>query len=248
MFSFLGTAYAVSIRLGPIQHQTPLRTAFAFLLLNGITPVLTPLTSRLLHRLPARALLTGGLALIAAGDFLAAGLDAADRDLTSLILPLGLVGVGFAFTVSSITATAVNTVPLPLAGMASAATNLLRDFGFTLGPAVIGAVALSQAASRVTSALTTSPLNAQSRAAAHEVLKEGGPLALNSVPAASPPGAARAYAFDALGHGYAIGFVVCGSAALFSALLVVTALRGREAAESAPRAEDGTQRTVLTTG
>ncbi|MEV7689692.1 MFS transporter [Streptomyces bungoensis] len=248
MFSFLGTAYAVSIRLGPIQHQTPLRTAFAFLLLNGITPVLTPLTSRLLHRLPARALLTDGLALIAAGDFLAAGLDAADRDLTSLILPLGLVGVGFAFTVSSITATAVNTVPLPLAGMASAATNLLRDFGFTLGPAVIGAVALSQAASRVTSALTTSPLNAQSRAAAHEVLKEGGPLALNSVPAASPPGAARAYAFDALGHGYAIGFVVCGSAALFSALLVVTALRGREAAESAPRAEDGTQRSVLTTG
>ncbi|MGW3173395.1 MFS transporter [Streptomyces sp. NPDC001153] len=249
MFSFLGTAYAASIRLGPIQHQSPMRTAFAFLLLNGIAPVLTPLTSRLLHRLPARALLTGGLALIAAGDFLAAGLDAGDRNLTSLILPLGLVGVGFAFTVSSITATAVNTVPLPLAGMASAATNLLRDFGFTLGPAVIGAVALSRAASRVTSALaTSSSLNAESRTAAHEVLKEGGPLALNSVPAASPPGAARAYALDALGHGYAIGFAVCGSAALFSALLVVTALRGRTAEAGASPAEDGTERTVLTTG
>jgi hypothetical protein len=33
-----------------------------------------------------------------------------------------------------------------LAGMASGTTNMLRDFGFTLGPAVIGAVALSQAA------------------------------------------------------------------------------------------------------
>ncbi|MEU6417993.1 MFS transporter [Streptomyces spiralis] len=249
MFSFLGTAYAASIRLGPIQHQSPMRTAFAFLLLNGITPVLTPLTSRLLHRLPARALLTAGLASIAAGDFLAAGLDVGDRDLTALILPLGLVGIGFAFTVSSITATAVNTVPLPLAGMASAATNLLRDFGFTLGPAVIGAVALSQAASRVTSSLATSPsLNAESKAAAHEVLKEGGPLALNSVPATSPPGAARTYALDALGHGYAIGFVVCGSAALFSALLVVTALRGRTTQENGAPADDGTERTVLTTG
>ncbi|GAA1250868.1 MFS transporter [Streptomyces javensis] len=243
MFSFLGTAYAASIRLGPIQHQSPLRTAFAFLLLNGITPVLTPLTSRLLNRLPARALLTSGLALIAVGDFLAAGLDVGDRSLASLILPLGLVGIGFALTVSSITATAVNTVPLPLAGMASASTNLLRDFGFTLGPAVIGAVALSQATSRVTSSLaTSSSLTAESKAAAHDVLREGGPLALNSVPAASPPGAARAHALDALGHGYAIGFVVCGSAAVFSALLVATALRGRTAERGAPRAEGGVRR------
>ncbi len=131
---------------------------------------------------------------------------------------------------SSITATAVNTVPVPLAGMASAATNLLRDFGFTLGPAVIGAVALSQAASRVSGTLAgASSLDAESRAAAHEVLAEGGPLALNSVPASSPPGAARAYALDALGHGYGIGFVVCGGAALLAALLVATALRGRKA-------------------
>jgi Na+/melibiose symporter-like transporter len=204
-----------------------MRTAFAFLLLSGITPFLTPLTSRLLHRVHARVLLTGGLALIAAGDFLAATLPVDDRALTSLILPLGLVGIGFAFTVSSITAAAVNAVPVELAGMASASTNLLRDFGFTLGPAVIGAVALSQAATQVTSSLGTSSLGEESKAAAHEVLREGGPLALNSVPADSPPGAARAYALDALGHGYSIGFVVCGTAALFAALLVLFALRER---------------------
>jgi len=234
MFSFLGTAYGASIRLGPIQHQSPMRTAFAFLLLNGITPFLTPLTSRLLDRVNARVLLTTGLLLIGAGDFLAATLSVDDRALTSLILPLGLVGVGFAFTVSSITATAVNTVPVHLAGMASASTNLLRDFGFTLGPAVIGAVALSQAASQVTASLgTASSMGAESKAAAHEVLKEGGPLALNSVPPNSPPGAARSFALDALGHGYSIGFVVCGGAALFAALLVLLALRGRTDEEGA---------------
>jgi MFS family permease len=250
MFSFLGTAYAASIRLGPIQHQSPMRTAFAFLLLNGITPVLTPLTSRLLHRLHARLLLTAGLVLIAAGDFLAAGLDVDDRALTSLILPLGLVGIGFALTVSSITATAVNTVPVPLAGMASAATNLLRDFGFTLGPAVIGAVALSQAASAVTSSLATaSALSAESKAAAHAVLKEGGPLALNSVPPNSPPGAARSFALDALGHGYSLGFVVCGCAALFSAVLVMAALRGSTAEETGTRTEGAQdEQTALASG
>ncbi|MET7701317.1 MFS transporter [Streptomyces sp. NPDC005485] len=247
MFSFLGTAYAASIRLGPIQHQSPMRTSFAFLLLSGLTPFLTPVTSRLLSRVSPRTTLTAGLALIAAGDFLAATLAVDDRALTSLILPLGLVGTGFAFTVSSITATAVNTVPVHLAGMASASTNLLRDFGFTLGPAVIGAVALSQAASQVTASLGTASLGAESKAAAHEVLKEGGPLALNSVPPNSPPGAARSFALDALGHGYSIGFVVCGSAALFSALLVLFALRGRTE-KTAEETETGKETAVAVTG
>ncbi|WP_369362663.1 MFS transporter [Streptomyces sp. CG4] len=228
MFGFLGTAYATSIRLGPIQHQSPLRTSVAFLLLNGLTLVMTPLTSRLLARVPARRLLAIGLILIAAGDFWAAALPVDDRALTSLVLPLGLVGVGFALTVSSITATAVNTVPAALEGMASATTNQLRDFGFTLGPAIIGAIALSSAASRFNTALAHSALPAGAKAAAGEVAAAAGPLAVNSVPPTSPPGQAAPLALDALGHGYSIGFLVCGSAALAACLLVILALRGGE--------------------
>jgi MFS family permease len=229
MFSFLGTAYATSIRLGPIQHQSPLRTSVAFLLLNGLTLVLIPVTSRLLARVQARWLLAAGLALMAAGDFLAATLATDDRALTSLVLPLGLVGIGFAFTVSSITATAVNTVEPALEGMASATTNQLRDFGFTLGPAVIGAIALSEAASRFQSRLGSSSLDPAIKAAAQHVMAEGGPLAVNSVPPDSPPGHAGPLAFEALGHGYSIGYLVCGIAALASGLLVVGALRRSDA-------------------
>ena len=140
MFSFLGTAYATSIRLGPVQHQSPLRTSVAFLLLNGITLLLEPVTSRLLARVNPRFLLSAGMLLMAAGDFVAATVDVHDQALTSMILPLALVGIGFALSVTSVTATAVNTVPIHYAGMASASTSLLRDFGFTLGPAIIGAV------------------------------------------------------------------------------------------------------------
>jgi len=111
--------------------------------------------SRLLARVSAHRLLTAGLLLIAAGRILAATLDVDDRAPTSLMLPLGLIGTGFAFTVSSITATAMNSTPSPRAP--------------------------------------------------HRC-------------------AARAYALDGLGHGYSIGFVVCGSAALFAALLVLLAL------------------------
>ncbi|WP_194919205.1 MFS transporter [Catenulispora rubra] len=229
MFSFLGTAYATSIRLGPIQHQSPLRTSVAFLLLNGLTLLLIPVTSRLLARMPARWLLAIGLLLMAAGDFLAATLPVGDRTLTVLVLPLGLVGTGFAFTVSSITATAVNTVEPALEGMASATTNQLRDFGFTLGPAVVGAIALSNAASGFQARLGRSSLDPAVKAAASHVMAEGGPLAVNSVPPDSPPGHAGPLAFDALGHGYSIGYLVCGVAALASCLLVVGALRRGDA-------------------
>ncbi|MEV0093976.1 MFS transporter [Streptomyces sp. NPDC050738] len=230
MFSFLGTAYAVSIRLGPVQEQKPMHTAMAFLLLNGLALALLPVTERLLKHVAPGLVLTGGLVLIAGGDFWAASLPITDEAFTSLILPLGLIGVGFAITVSSITATAVNTVPQHLAGMASATTNLLRDFGFTLGPAVIGAVALSRAASHFGSSLHASALPDATKGAAAAVLEEGGPLAVNGASEASPVlKPAHSLAMDALGHGYSIGFVVCGAAALLSALLALVALRGRSA-------------------
>lgn len=229
MFSFLGTAYATSIRLGPIQHQSPLRTSVAFILLNGITLALEPVTSRLLAKVNPRYLLSAGMLLMAAGDFIAASIDVHDRALTSMILPLALVGIGFAFSVSSITATAVNTVPIHYAGMASASTSLLRDFGFTLGPAIVGAVALSRAATLFSGHLAASSLPAQVKAAASAVAQEGGPLAVNSVPPTSPPGGAAGLAVDALGTGYSIGYVVCGVAAAVSCLLALLALRGGRA-------------------
>ncbi|MER6086161.1 MFS transporter [Streptomyces sp. NPDC001833] len=230
MFAFLGTAYSVSIRLGPVQDQAPMRTALAFVLLNGVTLAMLPLTERLLRTVAPGLLLGAGLLLMAAGDYWAATLPITDSAFTSLILPLGLVGLGFAISVSSITATAVNTVPLHLAGMASATTNLLRDFGFTLGPAVIGAVALSRAASSFSDSLHDSALPQALKGAGTAVLEEGGPLAVNGASAASPKLAdLHPLALDALGHGYSIGFVVCGSAALFSALLTLVTLRGRAA-------------------
>lgn len=226
MFSFLGTAYATSIRMGPIQHQSPLRTSVPFLLLQGPAFVLIPLTSRLLERVNPRWLLGSGFLIMAVGQFYAATVPIADTTLTSLVVPIGLVGIGFALGVASITATAVNTVPIHYAGMASATTSLLRDFGFTLGPAVIGAVALSQAAGRFGAAVGGAGLPGAQLRAAQGAAKAGGPLAVNGIPPGQPGSAAHQLAYTALGHGYAIGYVVCAVCALFAAVLTVAALRG----------------------
>jgi MFS family permease len=229
MFSFLGTVYSLSIRLGPIEHQSPLRIAVAFLMTNGPTIVLAPLTAKLLHGVSARWLLSSGFLLIAIGDVLVARLPVTDTALPSLVMPLVLIGIGFTLAISSITAAAVSTVPMRLAGMASATTSQLRDFGFALGPAVIAAVALSRASAGFGSALASSHLPEGLKAAVGQIAAAGGPLAVNSLPPHSPPAAAAPLALQALGHGYAIGFVVCACAAILSGLLSALVLRGRGA-------------------
>ncbi|HEY4462225.1 MAG TPA: MFS transporter [Streptosporangiaceae bacterium] len=252
MFSFLGTAYATSIRLTAIQNFTALKASIAFLLFNGIALLLIPVTSRALERYNPRWTLAAGFALIGAGDLWTATVPVTPQlSLGPVIAPFALVGIGFALAVSSVTAVLVDTVPNRLAGMVSGAANMLRDFGFTLGPAVVGAIALSRAAASIHASLTSDPAlsralvafnaaPAHAPAAQQAALKaavgavNSGPLGANAVPATVtangttiPFNPLKDVAFYALGHAYSIGYVVCGLAAVVAALLVALALGGR---------------------
>jgi hypothetical protein len=243
MFCFLGTAYATSIRLTAILLFTPLHAAIAFVLFNGIALPLIPVTERLLHHYNPRWTMGAGLALMGAGDLWTAAVPVTTQvGLGPVIAPFILIGIGFALAVSALTAVLVDTVPIHLEGMASAAANMLRDFGFTLGPAVVGAVTLSRAAAEIHTKVASSPALAKALAAfnaapAHAsgakaaALKgavgavSSGPLGANSVP--NPPNPIKTVAFDALGHANSIGYVICGIAGVVAALLVMLALGGR---------------------
>jgi MFS family permease len=241
MFSFLGTAYAISIRMEVIQHQTAIRTAVAFILLSGLAIFLFPLTSFLMARVQARWVTAGGFLLMAIGQFLASRLSITDTTLPSLIVPMGLVGIGFAFAVSSVTATVVNTVPSRLAGMAAATTSMVRDFGFALGPAVIGAIALSRSGS-----LFNAAVNADSSLSALRAAVEGaGPVAVNSVPPSVAISKAAPHAVTALGSGYSTGFLIIGIVALACAVVTALFLGGRaEQEEEIAMIERGEDATV----
>jgi MFS family permease len=250
MFAFLGIAYSTSIRLSAIQGFSPLKTALAFVFLNGMAVVQLPVTARLLDRHSPKWPLSAGLVLMAAGALWLAAIPAADLSLAPVIAPCILVGSGFALALSALTAIAVNTAPNHLAGMASGSTNMLRDFGFTLGPAIIGAVALSQAAGGIRQRLAASPALQHAYAAflaapAHVPAAQrpavlgavhavtSGPLGANAVPATvtAPGGQVTPFnplqrvAFDALSHSYALGYALCGMAALLAALITVLAFR-----------------------
>ena len=229
MFAFLGTAYSTSIRLSAIQGFSPMKTAIAFVLLQGFALVLMPLTAKVIHSYNPRWALGGGFLLIAAGDLWIATRSAENLSIWPIVAPLVLIGIGFAFALSGVTAVAVNTVPGHLAGMASGTTSQLRDFGFTLGPAVIGAIALSRAATDIQNRIATSPAIQSALAAfdkqappAVSGAVHSGPLGANAIPG-NP---IKDIAFTALGHAYAIGYVVCGLAALAAAVLAAIGLSG----------------------
>ncbi|MDX3086674.1 MFS transporter [Streptomyces sp. ME02-6978a] len=238
MLAFLGACFSTSMWLGPVQHQDPMRVAILFLFLQGPAFVLFPLISRLLHRVAPAWMLTTGFVFMAIGCLLCTRLDVTDTGLGPFVLPTLLIGVGFALTVSSVTAVALNSVPLKLAGMASATTNMLRDFGFALGPVVVSAVALSNAGSHFTTGLAEANLPTSHAQAAHRIAEAGGPIAVNSLPSGAPGSAAHDVAMNALGSGFTTAYLVCGVAAAVAAALTAFGLIGvraqRAPEEAAP--------------
>ncbi|WP_280117388.1 MFS transporter [Streptomyces griseorubiginosus] len=225
MFAYYGTVYAVGTRVGVIQGQSALHLAGAASVLSVFPVLLLPVIPWLLERVSSRWTLATGLLLIAAGAFIAAGLPISDSSLASIVLALTPVGVGFALTLAS-TISAVNTTPVHEAGMTSAALSMLRNLGFTLGPALIGAIALRHASGQFDTGLASAPLPPQVKGAIGTIADAAGPLAVNAVPQSSPAGAARSIAFDALGSGFSLGLTVCGIAALVACLLAVAVRPG----------------------
>jgi EmrB/QacA subfamily drug resistance transporter len=212
MFGFIGTAYCVSIRLGAVMHLSALRAGMPFVILQLVPLLLAPALSRMLTRVEPRLLLMGGLLPMAAGQFWIAALPVTTTSLAAFIGPVLLLGIGFICVVSSLTSAAVNAVPLHMTGMASGATSLVREFGQGLGPAVISTIAMSAASSALVGKLSGADAGMEAAA---------GPLAV--VNAGSD--GARAAAQSALGHGMALGVVICGCASLLGALVTLLLVR-----------------------
>jgi Na+/melibiose symporter-like transporter len=249
MFAFLGCAAATSIRLTAVQGFSPLQASLGFVALQGFALFLLPLITWMMPRVNPRWMLGGGFLLQAVGAAWAATVSI-DHDSVTAILPaLAVVGIGFGFSVSSVTAVAVNTVRIQFAGMASATTSLLRDFGFALGPTVVIAIGTSRAAGTIRNAIAgnhtlqhqvvtfynsvaTAPSAAKAATAAAVGAVKSGPLGEVAVPATTqvnghtvPLNPLHNTAFHALGSAYQLVFAICAVCALVAAVLVLAVLR-----------------------
>jgi MFS family permease len=149
MFAFLAIAFSTSVAVGALGGVETWMMAVLFVFIQGPAFLLIPVVGWLIHRFSPRWMLTAGFILMAICGYWIASLPLGTPQAfggtpwTAFIPPLFLLGIGFALTVGSITAVAINTVEPNYIGMASATTNLLRDLGFALGPVVGSAIAFS---------------------------------------------------------------------------------------------------------
>jgi len=99
--------------------------------------IVSPLSSRLTTRFPARFSITIGMAIAAVAMYLLHGLDVRTTAL-ELTFPMVLLAFGLALGFAPLTAAATTSVPSREAGMASGILNLTRNVAGAMGIALFG--------------------------------------------------------------------------------------------------------------
>jgi EmrB/QacA subfamily drug resistance transporter len=145
--AFNGVAFGVlpyvSLWMQTVLGMSPVHGGLTLLPLTGASVVVAILAGRLLHGVPARLTIGGGLLLIGSGAFCQAVLGAG-TSWTALVPGLVLVGIGTGFVSPALAGAALAAVPPERAGMAGGAVNTARQLGYALGVAVFGTVLTSR--------------------------------------------------------------------------------------------------------
>ncbi|MFD8817268.1 MFS transporter, partial [Streptomyces sp. NPDC059627] len=251
MTSFLaliGFFFVLSLYFGMVQRLDTMDAAWRLLTVTGAALLVGGPAGRLMHRISARVMITGGLLLVAAAQFALTGL-AADTSFGSTAWRLALLGVGMGFVMTPMTATAVASVPYHLAGMAAAGNNAFRQLGGALGPAVLGALLTTRALHALPGHLTDAGVTGATQDRVVSVAQADG---LGAV-AGLDLGARTGQTMGALGDSFLDGMRLClltaGSLTLLAALVAVVLLRtprqqltlraaGHTTAEKASAAQD----------
>jgi MFS family permease len=147
MFAFLAVCFSTSVAVGGLALAEAWKVGVLFVFIQGPAFAFIPVVGWLIHHVAPRWVLTAGFAFMAFSAYWLSTFSLGTPEAfggtpwTAFIPPLLMLGIGFALTVGSITAVAINTVQPQHIGMASATTNLLRDLGFALGPVIGSAIA-----------------------------------------------------------------------------------------------------------
>jgi EmrB/QacA subfamily drug resistance transporter len=129
----------LTLYLQNVLGLSPLETGVRFLPLSAVSFFAAPLAGRLTAHLPIRALLASGLALNALAMLLMSRVETTSH--WTVLLPGFLVGgVGIGFVNAPLATTAVSTVRVERAGMASGINNAFRQIGIATGIAGLGAI------------------------------------------------------------------------------------------------------------
>jgi EmrB/QacA subfamily drug resistance transporter len=180
---------------------------------------------RLVERVGSTVIVAGGLAIFAAGLAWASTVAAA-TNYTDIALQMLLLGGGLGLTTAPATEAIMGSLPADKAGVGSAVNDTTREFGGTLGVAIVGSVFASLYSRGINSADALSGLPnglhvamSRSMAVAHSVIAH--------VPAGQVD-TVRDAVNNAFHDGLHIGTLVCAGIAITASVIVAWLLPARE--------------------
>ncbi|MFD0020239.1 MFS transporter [Streptomyces sp. NPDC058382] len=142
-FALMGSSFFFSQFFVYVQGSSILRAGLQTLPMSLGMVIVSPYAGRLAARYGFRIVVTTGLALAGLG-LLALGMVHADTGYGNVWWRLGVVGIGFALTMSPLTGAAIQAVSPQEGGLASGIISTTRQIGAVLGVAVLGAIVRSR--------------------------------------------------------------------------------------------------------
>ncbi|MFN8452603.1 MAG: MFS transporter [Anaerolineae bacterium] len=135
-----GTFLVLSLYMQIAKGMGAFETGVQLLAAAASMVIAAPLAGVLSGRIGAKWVITTGMILEATALFWLSSIVYRDTPLTSLTPPLIVYGIGFGLSIAQVANLVLSDIPFNKAGVASGATNTVRQIGAALGIAILGAI------------------------------------------------------------------------------------------------------------
>ena len=139
-FGMFGAIFLLAQFLQTVQHYSPLSAGLRTLPWTGMPIVVSPLAGLLADRIGGRPVVLTGLLLQATGLAWLAAVSAPDVAYSTLVPAFVVSGIGMAMFFAPVATMVLGSVSRSEEGIASGATNALRELGGVFGVAVLASV------------------------------------------------------------------------------------------------------------
>jgi EmrB/QacA subfamily drug resistance transporter len=218
----------ISFYLQNSLDYSPLEAGLIYLPFTVINFLVAAAGGALLARVPARVIMSVGLAMAGVALLLMGGLDPTD-DWTALLGGFLLGGAGTGLLNPVIADVAVSVVPKEQSGMAAGINDTFRQVGIAIGIAAWGAIFLSRGAAKIEELTAGTPVATGDRP--RQLLEAASSGNLDRAVAPLPPGS-RQQVVDAAGQGFLSGlneiFLLGGLFSLAAAVVALWLVRERD--------------------
>jgi len=142
--AMFGIFFFLSLYMQNVLGYSAVQTGAAFLPMTILIILIAPIAGRTSDRIGSRGLMTAGMILIAAQLLYFSRIDQ-DTTFWSLLPAFLVGGIGMSLTMTPSAAAATRSVPVDKAGVGAAVLNAARQFGGSLGIAIMGAIVAHEA-------------------------------------------------------------------------------------------------------